>query len=217
MTMRNVSPLLALFLLGAQHAGAADINVLALMSGKAVLVIDGGKPRTVSVGQTTPEKVRLISASSEEAVVEVAGQRRTLTLGQRISMGDSGGGGSQSATLTADSRGHFFTTAAVNGILLRFLVDTGASVVTLSAADARRAGVPYRNASKGLLQTANGVVAAYRVKLDTVSLGRITLHNVDGVVVDSDMMGGVALLGLSFLNRTEMRRDGDTMTLTRRY
>lgn len=214
--MRNVSPLLALFLLGAQHAGAADINVLALMSGKAVLVIDGGKPRTVSAGQTTPEKVKLISASSEEAVVEVAGQRRTLTLGQRISMGD-GGGSSQSATLTADARGHFFTTATVNGISLRFLVDTGASVVTLSAADARRAGVPYRNASKGLLQTANGVVSAYRVKLDTVSLGRITLHNVDGVVVDSDMMGGVALLGLSFLNRTEMRRDGDTMTLTRRY
>ena len=217
MTMRNVSPLLALFLLGAQHAGAADINVLALMSGKAVLVIDGGRPRTVSVGQTTPERVKLISASSDEAVVEVAGQRRTLTLGQRISMGDSGGGSSQSATLTADARGHFFTTAAVNGLSLRFLVDSGASVVTLSAADARRAGVPYRNASKGLLQTANGVVAAYRVKLDTVSLGRITLHNVDGVVVDSDMMGGVALLGLSFLNRTEMRRDGDTMILTRRY
>lgn len=216
MTMRNVSPLLALFLLGAQPAAAADINVLALMSGKAVVAIDGGKPRTLSVGQTTPEKIKLISATSEQAVVEVAGQRRTLTLGQRISMGDAGGG-SQSAILTADARGHFFTTATVNGISLRFLVDTGASVVTLSAADALRAGVPYRNAAKGLLQTANGVVTAYRVKLDTVSLGRITLHNVDGVVIDSDMMGGVALLGLSFLNRTEMRRDGDTMTLTRRY
>jgi aspartyl protease family protein len=216
MTMRNVSPLLALFLLGAQPAAAADINVLALMAGKAVLAIDGGKPRTLSVGQTTPEKIKLISATSDEAVVEVAGQRRTLTLGQRISMGDAGGG-SQSATLTADARGHFFATATVNGISVRFLVDTGASVITLSAADALRAGVPYRNAAKGLLQTANGVVAAYRVKLDTVSLGRITLHNVDGVVIDSDMMGGVALLGLSFLNRTEMRRDGDTMTLTRRY
>ena len=212
----NLRTLPALFLLFAYQAGAADINVLALTAGKAVVVIDGGKPRTLSVGQTSPEKVKLISASSEEAVVEVGGQRRTLTLGQRISMG-SMTGDTQAATLTADSRGHFFTTAAVNGISLRFLVDTGASVVTLSASDARRAGVPYLNAAKGLLQTANGVVAAYRVKLDTVSLGRITLHNVDGVVVDSDMMGGVALLGLSFLNRTEMRRDGDTMTLTRRF
>jgi len=212
----NLRTLPALFLLLACQAGAADINVLALTAGKAVVVIDGGKPRTLSVGQTSPEKVKLISASSEEAVVEVGGQRRTLTLGQRISMGSSTGD-TQSATLTADSRGHFFATAAVNGISLRFLVDTGASVVTLSASDARRAGVPYLNATKGLLQTANGVVAAYRVKLDTVNLGRITLHNVDGVVVDSDMMGGVALLGLSFLNRTEMRRDGDTMTLTRRF
>lgn len=214
--MRDLSPLLVLFLLSAQHAAAADINVLALMTGKAVLVIDGGKPRTLSVGQSTPEKVKLISATSEEAVVEVAGERRRLTLGQRISMGNSGGA-SQSAVLTADARGHFFTTATVNGISLRFLVDTGASVVTLSASDAKRAGIPYLTGAKGLLQTANGVVPAYRVKLDTVSLGRITLHNVDGVVIDADMMGGVALLGLSFLNRTEMRRDGDTMTLTRRY
>ena len=214
--MRNVSPLLGLFLFGAQYAGAADINVLALTAGKAVIAIDGGKPRSLAVGQTTPEKVKLISATSEEAVVEVNGQRRRLTLGERISMGSTASG-SQSATLTADVRGHFFTTAAVNGISLRFLVDTGASLVTLSAADARRAGISYLSAPKGLLQTANGVVPAYRVTLDTVTLGRITLHNVDGVVLENDRLGAVGLLGLSFLNRTEMRRDGDLMTLTRRY
>lgn len=216
MLKRNIIPLLALLLCGAALAHAAEINVIGLMSGKAVLVIDGGKPRTLSVGQTTPEKVRLISATSEEAVVEVGGERRRLTLGDRISMG-SGRAGAQSTTISADARGHFITTAAVNGISLRFLVDTGASVVTLSAADARRAGVSYLKGPRGLLQTANGVVSAYRVKLDTITLGPITLHNVDGVVIDNDMMGGVALLGLSFLNRTEMRRDGDTMTLTRRY
>jgi aspartyl protease family protein len=164
----------------------------------------------------TPEKIKLISATSEAAVVEVAGQRRTLTLGQSISMA-SETSGSQRATLTADARGHFFTTATVNGISLRFLVDTGASVVTLGSADAKRAGISYLSGTKGLLQTANGVVPAYRVKLDTVSLGDITLRNVDGVVLETDLLGGVALLGLSFLNRTEMRRDGDTMTLMRRY
>jgi len=213
---RNIIPSLAFFLLvpGAGHA--ADINVIGLMSGKAVLVIDGGRPRTLTVGQTTPEKVKLLSATSEEAIVEVAGERRRLTLGERISMG-AGVSGLQRATITADARGHFITTATVNGISIRFLVDTGASVVTLGASDAKRAGVSYLAAPKGLLQTANGIVPAYRVKLDTVALGPITLHNVDGVVLESDMMGGVGLLGLSFLNRTEMRRDGDTMTLTRRY
>jgi aspartyl protease family protein len=216
MPMRNVSPLLAFFLFGIQSAGAADINVLALTAGKAVLAIDGGRPRTLAVGQTTPEKIKLISATSEVAVVEVAGERRTLTLGQSISLG-GGASDSQRATLTADARGHFFTTAAVNGISLRFLIDTGASVVTLSSTDAKRAGISYLSAAKGLLQTANGVVPAYRVKLDTVSVGDITLRNVDGVVVDNDILSGVGLLGLSFLNRTEMRRDGDTMTLMRRY
>ncbi|HEX6005855.1 MAG TPA: TIGR02281 family clan AA aspartic protease [Burkholderiales bacterium] len=213
--MRN-SLLFALFLLGALPAAAADINVLALTAGKAVLVIDGGKPRTLAVGETSPEKVKLVSATSEAAIVEVDGQRRRLTLGDRISIAGSAAG-AQSATLTADARGHFFTTAAVNGISIRFIVDTGASMVTLSATDAKRAGVAYLSAPRGLLQTANGVVAAYRVKLDTVRLGPITLHNVDGVVVETNALGGAGLLGLSFLNRTEMRRDGDTMTLTRRY
>lgn len=214
--MRNVIPLLAFFLFGAQCAAAADINVLALTAGKAVLVVDGGKPHTLAVGQTTPEKIKLISATSEAAVVEVAGQRRTLTLGQSISMGGAVSA-SQRAILTADARGHFFTSATVNGISLRFLIDTGASVVTLSTADAKRAGIPYLSGPKGLLQTANGIVPAYRVKLDTVSVGDITLRNVDGVVLESNLLGGVGLLGLSFLNRTEMRRDGDTMTLMRRY
>ncbi|MNC87446.1 hypothetical protein D3C83_31740 [compost metagenome] len=50
-----------------------------------------------------------------------------------------------------------------------------------------------------------------------MSLGDITLRNVDGVVLENNLLGGVGLLGLSFLNRTEMRRDGDTMTLLRRY
>jgi aspartyl protease family protein len=190
--------------------------VLALTAGKAMLSIDGGKPRMLSVGQTTPEKVKLVSATSEEAIVEVDGQRRRLTLGGRISIA-SANAGAQSATLTADARGHFFTTATVNGISIRFIVDTGASMVTLSASDAKRAGVSFLSAPRGLLQTANGIVAAYRVKLDTVQLGPITLHNVDGVVVESNALGGAGLLGLSFLNRTEMRRDGDTMTLTRRY
>lgn len=216
MRMQNVSALCAFFLFGAQHAMAADINVVALTAGKAVLVIDGGKPRTLHAGQTAPENVKLISATSEEAVVEVKGERHRLTLGQRISMG-SGASGAQRATLTADGRGHFITTALVNGVTLRFIVDTGASMVTLSTADAKRAGVAYLSAPKGYLQTANGVVTGYRVKLDTVSLGGITLHNVDGVVMESDRLGGVGLLGLSFLNRTEMRREGDTMTLTRRY
>lgn len=214
--MRNGSLIFLAFLLAPQLAGAADINVVALTSGKAVVVIDGGAPRTLTVGQTTPEKIKLISATSEAAVIEVAGKRQTLTMGQSISVGGAASS-SQRATLTADAKGHFFTTAAVNGISLKFIVDTGASVVTISSEDAKRAGVLYLSGQRSLLQTANGVAPAYRVTLDTVKLGDIMLNNVDGVVVAGNALGGVGLLGLSFLNRIEMRREGDQMTLTRRY
>ena len=68
------------------------------------------------------------------------------------------------------------------------------------------------------MQTANGLVGAYRVKFDTVKLGDITLNNVDGVVMEGNGLGGrFGLLGMSFLNRTEMRREGEVLTLIKRF
>ena len=204
-----------LFLLPAV-AAAADINVMALTAGKAVVIIGKGKPRAMVVGQVSPEGVKLISATAESATFEANGRRQTLGLGQSISVGD-GPASAQSATLIADSGGHFLTPAEVNGISMRFMVDTGASLVTISSGDAKRAGINYLAGQRAMLQTANGTTPAYRVKLDTVRLGEITLNNVDGVVVEGNVMGAHGLLGLSFLNRLNMRRDGSTMTLTRSF
>jgi aspartyl protease family protein len=210
-----VAPLVLLLASAAAHA--VDINVVALTTGKAVVVIDGGKPQTLTVGQSTPEGVKLISASSESATFEVAGRRQTLTPGQGAAITTSpperGGG---SITLTADSRGHFFTTGAVNGMSLRFMVDTGATAVAMSSSDAKRAGVNYLAGIRMFTQTANGIVPVYRVKLDRVRVGEITLNNVDAVIVEGDRLP-IALLGMSFLNRMEMKRDGDTMTLIKRF
>lgn len=215
--MRKVIVTGFVLLSAAASAGAADVSVVGLTTGRAVLVIDGGKPRTLKVGESTPENIRLLSATSAEAVIEVGGKRRTLTIGQGLSYSLGSTESAQRTTLAADGQGHFFATATVNGVSIRFLVDTGASVVTIGSSEARRAGIAYAGGQKGRMQTANGRVPAYRVKLDTVRLGSITLHNVDGVVVEGDVLGGVGLLGMSFLNRIDMRRDGDTMTLIRRY
>ena len=214
--MRNASLIPALFLLAPPLAGAADINVIGLTNGMAVVVIDKGRPRTLKAGDITPEKVRLISATSESAVFDVAGKRLTLTMGQSASLAGPAGS-AQRAAIVSDGKGHFFALASVNGASIRFLVDTGATLVTISSGDARRAGVNYLLGEGVALQTANGVVPAYRVKFDTVRVGDIVLNNVDGVVVEGNALGGSALLGMSFLNRTEMRRESDTMTLTRRY
>jgi aspartyl protease family protein len=213
--MPNILVGLALLLLAAT-AAAADISVIGLMAGKAVVIINNGKPLTMTVGQTSPEGVRLIGATTESATFDIDGKRQTLSMGQVISIG-GGPISAQRATLLADTGGHFVTTVAVNGISLRFMVDTGATLVTLSTGDARRAGVDYRSGQKAVLQTANGTATAYRVKLDTVRLGDITLNHVDGAVVEGNVMGELGLLGLSFLNRLEMKRDGQTMMLIRRY
>lgn len=197
-------------------AGAAEIAVSGLFPGKAIIQLDGGRPRTVAAGETTPEGVTLISATSRAAVVEYQGRRETLSpgAGTRMGPGTSGVSGSVT-TLTADSRGHFITTGTINGQSVRLMVDTGASAVVLSSSEARRLGVAYRSAPRASVQTANGVLGVYRVKLDTVKVGEIVAHNVDAVITESEQ--SVMLLGMSFLNRTEMKRDGDVMTLTRRY
>jgi aspartyl protease family protein len=215
--MRNVKLLAAIFLLAPLAAPAADVAVIGLFSGKAVLVIDGGKPRTLKAGESSPEGVRLISATSESAVVEIGGKRQTLTPGQSSYIAAAGtGSGGASVTLSADTRGHFVTTGAINGNTIQFLVDTGATAVTLSSTDARRLGINYIAGPRSYSQTANGVVPAYRVKLDSVRVGNITANNVDAIVIEGNVLP-IALLGMSFLNRMEMKRDGLMMTLTKRY
>ena len=215
--MRNLRAIALLFLAGSGAAAAADINVVGLTAGKAVVSINGGKPRILSAGQVTPEGVRLISATSESATFEIDGKRRTLGAGEGAPVAStSSSRGGNSVTLIADSGGHFITTGVVNGVSLRFIVDTGATSVVLPSADARRAGVNYLAGARSFTQTANGVVAVYNVKLDVLRVGDITVNNVDAAVIEGDKLP-FALLGMSFLNRMEMRRDGTTLTLIRRY
>ena len=213
----NLRVILPLFLLGSGAAAAVDINVLGLTTGRAVVSIDGGKPRTLAIGQVTPEGVKLISASSESAVFEMDGERRTLAVGEGAAVANtSASRGGDSVTLVADARGHFVTMGVVNGVSLRFLVDTGATSVVLSSSDARRAGVNYLAGTRVLTQTANGVIPVYSVKLDSLRIGDITVNNVDASVIEGDKLP-LALLGMSFLNRMEMKRDGTTLTLIRRF
>lgn len=216
--MRHLSAILIALLLAPGVATAADVSVVGLFPNKAVVVIDGGKPRTLSVGQTTPEGVRLISADSESATFEIDGKRETLTPGQRGAIATSAPPASErkKVILTADSRGHFFAIGTINGVSTRFMVDTGATTIALSSVEAKRTGVNYLAGRRVLTQTANGVVPVYRVRLDAVDIGGIRLTNVDAIVIEGEQLP-VALLGMSFLNRMEMRREGDTLMLIQRY
>ncbi len=200
--------------LGAMTAHSADVGLAGLFSGKALLTINGSAPRIVALGATTGEGVKVIAIDGDSAIIEVDGKKRTLRVGQNVASQPSAPGGAK-AILTADSAGHFLTTGSINGTSVRFLVDTGASTISLGAGDARRIGIDPGKGVVGYSQTANGVAQVSRVKLDMVRVGEIVLHNVDATIHQHDLP--VVLLGMSFLHRMEMQRNGDTMTLKKNY
>ena len=198
------------------RAEDADITVVGLSQGRAVMLFGNNpKPKVVRDGETLPNGVRLVKATPESAVVEVNGKRQTLMIGSNALGGSASTNGASRVTLIADARGHFVTTGSINGATVTFLVDTGATMVSMGITDARRIGLNYLAGERGMSRTANGAARVYRVKLDSVKVGDISLSNVDALVHEADMPW--VLLGMSFLNRLEMTRQGDDLTLVKRY
>ena len=138
---------------------AQEVGLAGVMGNKALLMINGGDPQTVPVGQVL-DGVKVLSIQGDQ-------------------------------------------------------VDTGATMISLGATDARRIGLDFNRGQKALTNTANGQAVVSKMQLDTVQIGDITLHNIDALIHQSEMP--MALLGMSFLNRMEMQRDGSTMTLKKRY
>ncbi len=194
-------------------AQAADIALVGLLPGKALVVIDGGKRQTLAVGAKTDEGVKLLSIESGAALFEIKGKQRRIQIGQSVV--SSASSDKPVLTLMADARGHYTTQGSINGTLMTFLVDTGATFIALGASDARRAGIDPLKGTPGMTQTANGLTRVWKVKLNNVKIGSITLLNIDATVHEQDMP--VVLLGMSFLNRMDIRRDAQSMTLTQRY
>jgi aspartyl protease family protein len=191
---------------------ALDVNVVGLFPNKAVVQIDGGGLQTLAVGQKTREGIVLVSVEPDGATFEIEGKRMALGLGHARMQSTA----AANAILTVDQRGHFVADGQVNGVPIQFTVDTGATFIALPAGEATRLGLDYMKGRKTLMETANGVAPAYRIKLDTVRVGSLTVNNVDAVVMEGNTLP-VALLGMSFLNRMDIRREGQIMTLTKRF
>lgn len=192
-----------------------DVALVGVVGSKAVLTVDGGAPKILAVGERTRDGVRLIEVSGDSAVVEVDGARRRIALGQSALRAGGGDSPSSAVSLYPDASGHHFANGTINGAGVRFLVDTGASMVSIGLADARRAGIDYRRGVPARTQTASGTAVVWRVRLDSVKIGNVVLHGVDGLVHENDLP--FVLLGMSFLNRMDMQRDGERLVLRKRY
>ena len=204
-----------LLALAASAAGAQAVSLSgSLGASKALLLIDG-QPHTLAVGSTV-KGVTLRRVGDGEAEVDVGGRSQVLRMGAapaKVGSGNNGGGGRE-IVLAAGPGGHFVATGSINGKSVQFLVDTGATSVAMSQADADRIGIDWKRGQRGLSHTAGGVVPIYTVNLNSVRVGDVEVFNVDAVVLQAQMP--VVLLGNSFLSRFSMRRESDVMRLERR-
>jgi aspartyl protease family protein len=196
------------------HA-ATSVMLTGTIGSRAILIVDGAPPKTVAVGETF-QGVKLVSLQAEQAVVELEGKRLSLRMDTPVSIGGGGGtGGGSRIVLPADSRGHFMTQGAINGRPVTFMLDTGATSIALSAADAQRIGLDYSRAQRVQMNTANGVASGYKLRLQSVRVGDVEVYDIDAIVSPQPMP--FVLLGNSFINRFSMRRDADQMVLEKRY
>jgi aspartyl protease family protein len=188
-----------------------QIRVLALFADKAMLEIDG-KRRLLRKGTSSPEGLHLLEANSRRALLRYAGREFTLTPKARIS-GKYVVPEAIEYRILRDNSGHFRTDGRINGQSVRFLVDTGATAVSINQQQALELGIPFeRRGVPMMAQTASGVVKGFAVTFDTVSVGSIRLRNVKGVVLEG-AHPPQALLGMSFLGSLEMRNQGNVMLL----
>lgn len=202
--------------LGSVGAWAQSVALAGMMGAKALLIVDGGTPRSVAPGESH-KGVKVVSTAGDQAVVEIGGKRHTLRIGDApASVGGSGNAGSGNrVVLTAGSGGHFISGGSINGRAVQFMVDTGATSVALSVGDAERIGLNYRGGQPVRVSTANGVSQGWRMKLNSVRLGDVEVYEVNAVITPQSMP--FVLLGNSFLTRFQMKRENEQMTLERRY
>ena len=200
-------------MMGLSLASDAEVRVIALFYDKALLQV-GDKQKIVKKGETF-EGVLLESASGRGAIVVINGNRLKLGLNQSIA-GNFKKPDRSSMKIYPDSQGMYYVKGAINGQPTRFLVDTGATFVTMSGRKARSLKIDYLRGTRSTAQTAAAVVPVFQVKLQSVSIGGIRLPNVDATVIDGDQPVDV-LLGNSFLQHTRMQKAGSVLEIRKRF
>ena len=191
-----------------------SIEVQGLFRDRALLTINGTS-RVVKAGDPSRDGVRLISATPQQAVIEIDGEKRILTLSDKIS-GGYAQPGQKEVAITRNNRQEYRVGGMVNGRRVEFLVDTGANVVAFSASEAKRLGIDYQRGIRSLAETASGVVKAWSIMLDRVTVGDISAANITASVLEGEYPG-TALLGMSWLRHVDLSERNGVLYLQSRY
>jgi aspartyl protease family protein len=194
-------------------ADPVSVKVIALFTNKAFLQV-GQLQKVVSAGETF-EGVLLKSATGRGAVVEIDGQSLTLQLNQSIA-GNFKKPDRSKLRILPDARGMYYVEGTINNQSTSFLVDTGATHVTLSGEKARALSIDFSQGERSMARTASENVLVWQVVLNSVSIGGIKLRNVSATVIDGENPHEV-LLGNSFLRYTDLQQAGSVLIIRKRY
>lgn len=198
-------------------AGAqpTQVQLNGMLGARAALLLIDGEPHTLAVG-TSANGVKLVALEDGSAIVEFGGRRQSLTLGAAPGrIGPQKPLQSRQIVLSAGPGGHFTTMGAINGHATSFLVDTGATSVAIGQIEAEKLGLRYLAGRRVVTQTANGPAPAYQILIGSLRVGEVEVRDVEAIVIPGLL--GQVLIGNSFLNRFQMRRENDVMTLELRY
>ena len=206
---------LGLFIAPGPAVAGLDVRVVGLFADRAVVLVEG-QQHLLKVGQTSPEGVKLVSATSDSAILLIDGEQVTARLDGRVSAAKRPAAADE-VQVWRNTTGMYTTVGSINGLPVSFLVDTGATQVAMNAAQARRLGIDYHvTGSPAEVTTASGVERAWLVMLDSVKVGELEVRNVPAVVLEG-AQPKVTLLGMSYLGRMEISNDGHLMTLKKKY
>lgn len=203
-------------LVGALAAGAhaSTVSFSGMLGDKALLIIDG-QARGVAVGATV-QGVKLVRIDGAQAQVEAGGKTQTLRLGGTAVVADGGAGGGSGSriVLPVGSGGHYTGLGAINDHPIRFVVDTGATMIAMSADVARQIGLDPADSRQSAAMTANGAVSARTITLHRVTIGDVTVYNVEAMVLPQAMP--MVLLGNTFLSHFQMHSDSSSLVLEKK-
>ena len=199
-----------------EQSNRRQVVLQGVLGSKAVLSIDGNRV-LLSSGQMK-DGVKLLDILPNSVTVEVDGKRQKLRIGDgSVVAAPYKERKSVTVTVTPDNRGMYITTGSINGLPVSFLVDTGATTVAMNSGQAKRLGIDYRiKGEQTMVGTASGMSKAYRVTLDKVSVGSITLNYITAVVIEGQFPVHT-LLGMSFLGQLEIQREGNVMRMRKKY
>lgn len=193
---------------------AVQINLQGLLGETAVIKVDGQR-EVVKAGEMITPQIKLLRVEQSQVVLVINGQQQILTLTGAPVTTQYNERRRQQHRVYRNTQGMYLAQGAINGQAIPVLVDTGAFSVAISQTTAQQLGLSLPVDRVIQVSTASGEANAYPVTFDSVSVGEITLTQVEGVIVEGDAPSHV-LLGQTFLNQINISQQAGFMLLETR-